>query len=141
MNYPGNLEECFQRYMNNLSKWLPEGLIDIDLEVLHKLNLLGCNKRGEDSALTRYFQVVESKKKMTLVNNDFIVWIVPEKTKNPITYTLIALNREDEVHLELAFKTTGIYNHSNLVLRLLEKYLLEIQNTEEQLAKLEKQAS
>lgn len=142
MNNPIVLEACYRRYMNDISKWLPDGVIDINLETLHELDLL--NFHGQtaiDSALTRYFHVVESEEKLTLVNEEFIVWIVPEKIDTtPVTYTLIALNKEKEIRLELAFTTSGIYNNSHLVLRLLEKYLLEIQHTEEQLARFEKQS-
>ncbi|HEV8051276.1 MAG TPA: hypothetical protein VGP47_02195 [Parachlamydiaceae bacterium] len=142
MNNPTVLEACYKRYMHDISKWLPDGVINIDLEVLHELNLLNFHTQGpENASLTRYFHVVESEEKLTLVNEEFIVWIVPEKQEiNPVTYTLIALNKDDEVRLELAFTTSGIYNNSHLVLRLLEKYLLEIQNTEEQLAKLEERS-
>jgi len=142
MNNPTILEACYQSYMNDLPKWLPDGIININLEALQKLDLLHFHKGMLDSALTRYFHVVESEEKLTLVNEDFIVWIVPEKLETTtITCTLIALNKEDEIRLELAFTTSGIYNNSHLVLRLLEKYLLEIQNTEEQLSNLEKQTN
>lgn len=142
MNNPTVLEACFKRYITNITKWLPDGIIDVDLDILHELNLLNFHAHTTaDSALTRYFQVVQSDEKLTLVNEEFIVWIVPEKQDTvPVTYTLIALNKHDEIHLELAFTTSGIYNNSHLVLRLLERYLLEIQNTEEQLAKLQKQS-
>lgn len=141
MNNPTVLEACYKRYMNDISKWLPDGIINVDLETLHDLNLLNFNSTAaEDASLTRYFHVVESEDKLTLVNEEFIVWIVPEKTETtPVTFTLIALNKEDEIRLELAFSTSGIYNNSHLVLRLLEKYLMEIQNTEEQIAKFEKE--
>jgi hypothetical protein len=139
---PTILEACYKRYMNDISKWLPDGIIDVNLETLHDLNLLNFHHPlPPESALTRYFHVVETEEKLTLVNEEFIVWIVPEKLGNTsLTYTLIALNKEDDARLELAFTTSGIYNNSHLVLRLLEKYLLDIQNTEEQLAKLEKQS-
>lgn len=139
MNSPISLEACYKRYMSDIGKWLPDGIIEIDLAILHELDLLHFHgPKGVDSSLTRYFHVVESDEKLTLVNEQFIVWIVPEKgMPTGVTYTLIALNKEDEIHLELAFATRGVYNHSHLVLRLLEKYLLDIQNTEEQLAKLD----
>lgn len=138
MNNPAVLEACYKRYMQDIQKWLPDGIIEVDLHVLHKLDLLNFHSPNlNDSALTRYFHVVESDEKLTLVNDQFIVWIVPEKNEeNPMTYTLIALNRDEEVQLELAFVTKGIYNSSRLVLRVLEKYLLDIQNTEEQLNNL-----
>lgn len=138
MNNPSILESYFKRYTKNISEWLPDGFIDVDLALLHKLNLLHFHNRlGNDTALTRYFNVVESDEKLTLVNKQFIVWIVPEKKEtSSVTYTLIALNKEDDIQLEMAFTTSGVYNHSHLVLQLLEKFLLEIQNTEDCLAKL-----
>ena len=138
MDNPTILEACYKRYMNDISKWLPDGIIDVNLEILHDLDLLNFHKKGAaNSALTRYFHVVETEEKLTLVNEEFIVWIVPERQeRTSVTYTLIALNNDDDIRLELAFSTSGIYNNSHLVLRLLEKYLLDIQNTEEQLKKL-----
>lgn len=137
MNNPISLEECYKRFMQDLNKWLPDGMIDVDLTTLQELDLLHFHaKQTADSSLTRYFHVVEANDKLTLVNEQFVVWIVPEKNgESPATYTLIALNKEDEIQLELAFSTRGVYNNSQLVLRLLEKYLLDIENTEEQLAK------
>lgn len=124
--------------MKNIREWLPDGIAEVNLELLHKLDLLHYHStEQQESPLTRYFHIVESEEKLTLANDDFIVWIVPDKVDEvPLTYILIALNREDEVQLELAFSTAGIYNNSHLVLRLLERYLIEIQNTEDLLSKL-----
>lgn len=142
MTNPTLLEACYKRYMQDISKWLPDGIIDVNLELLHELDLLHYHTREtNDSALTRYFHVVESDEKLTLANDEFVVWIVPEKIKNTsLTYTLIALTKKNDLQLELAFSTAGIYNNSHLVLRLLEKFLLEIQSTEEFLNKLKKSA-
>lgn len=139
MNNPTMLEACYKRYIKDMGKWLPDGVTDVDLDLLHKLDLLHFHQREVgDSALTRYFHVVESEEKLTLVNDEYIVWIVPEKIEMmPTTITLIALNNEDDIRLEMVFTTTGIYNNSHLVLRLLEKFLQEIQNTEDLIAKLE----
>lgn len=139
MNNPTILEACYKKYIRDINKWLPDGIIDADLELLHSLDLLHFHRREPvDSALTRYFHVVESDEKLTLVNDDYIVWIVPEKIDMiPITITLIALNNENDVQLELAFTTSGIYNNSHLVLKLLEKFLQEIQTTEDLIAQLE----
>lgn len=138
MNHPSVLEACFKKYIKNIIQWLPDGVVQVDLELLHRLNLLHYyNKEYDDPTLTRYFHVVDSGDKITLVNDDFVVWIVPDKKDNvATTYTLIALNKNDTIHLELAFATSGIYNNSRLVLRLLEKYLFEIQTTEDLLTKL-----
>ena len=140
MKNPAVFELCYKKYMDNLNKWLPDGVIKVDLELLHQLDLLHNqeeNKTRDQTSLTRYFHVIESQNKLTLANDDFVVWIVPETIDDiPLTFTLIALNKEQEPKLELAFTTEGIYNNSYLVLRLLERYLIDIQSTEETLNQL-----
>lgn len=126
------IETSYRKYIKNISDCLPEDIVQVDLRLLHQLNLLKYYDPNEsDSSLTRYFHVVETEEKITLVNEDFVVWIVPEKINgNTMTYTLIALNTPDEPDLQMCFVTSGVYNTSRLVLRLLEKYLLEIQENE-----------
>lgn len=124
--------------MGNIIQWLPDGVIQVDLNLLHQLDLLHYyNKNLDDPTLTRYFHVIDSEDKITLINEKFVVWIVPDKIgESPATYTLIALNKNENIQLELAFATTGVYNHSRLVLRLLEKFLFDIETTEEALSKI-----
>ena len=128
------LEEYYSKYIKNLGYWLPEGVIEVNIELLKDFGLLTFynNKVGNDEMLTRYFQVVESEDKITLVNDTFVIWIVPENVNDvPTTYALIALNVNEQPSLELAFSTSGVYNTSRLVLRVLEKFLIDIQENEE----------
>jgi hypothetical protein len=136
------LDEYYKKYISNIGEWMPEGMIPVDLQLLHHFDLLSYHRRdSKDPALTRYFHVVETPEKITLINDQFVVWIVPDKVDNrPVTFTLIALNPE-QPRLELAFTTSGIYNSSKLVLRVLEKYLQEISETEELLNKYQKKVS
>lgn len=140
MPNPATLENYYKRYVKNLNKWLPDGMIDVDIHVLQHLDLLHYHHNTyaqSDSTLTRYFQVSESDGRLTLCNDQFVIWITPDRVDNvAITHTLIALNKDEDIHLELGFTTTGIYNHSHLVLRILEKFLMEIQETENVLAKI-----
>jgi hypothetical protein len=132
------IEESYKKYINNLSNWTPEGILYIDLELLNDLDLLNFfEKRGQaGDELTRYFQVVESSEKITLINDRFIVWIVPENVEGtPTTFTLIALNSPPEPKLEAVLAATGVYNTSALVLRIIEKFLAEIQENEELLGR------
>lgn len=126
------IEECYNKYIKNIYEWIPEGITHIDLTALQQLGLLDLSRKThKESALTRYFHVIESNEKITLVNEQFIIWIVPEKVqKSAVTYTYIALNHALEPHLEVAFASSGIYNSSRLVLRVLEKYLQDIEDTE-----------
>jgi hypothetical protein len=137
MDEINKIEKFYKKYIKNINFWIPEGVLEIDLSLLQSLNLLHHSPKIQpDSGLTRYFNVIETKEKITLVNEQFIVWIVPERVNQvPVTYTLIALNHPVSPKLELAFAASGVYNTSRLVLRVLEKYLVDIQETEEMLSR------
>ncbi|MDP1835480.1 MAG: hypothetical protein Q8K75_06070 [Chlamydiales bacterium] len=141
MNNIERLEACYKKFVKNLTKWLPEGMIDVDLSLLQELNLLNFEEEvaKEDDALTRYFHVVETDEKITLVNDQFVIWIVPENQNDVAkTFTFIALNSGKEPVLEMVFYVSGVYNTSRLVLRVLEKYLHEIMENEETMNQLKK---
>ncbi|MFA6914835.1 MAG: hypothetical protein WC222_00420 [Parachlamydiales bacterium] len=126
------LEQHYKEYTKNLMEWIPDGIIHVDLGLLQKLDLLDDNSTDVSLGLTRYFNVIETFEKITLINEQFVIWIVPEMQNNQlVTYTLIALNNDKGPKLELAFATSGVYNSSKLVLRVLEKFLVEIQENEQ----------
>ncbi len=127
------LEQCYKEYTKNLTEWIPDGVTIVDIDLLHRLDLLHyLRSDSEPLGLTRFFQVVETQEKITLVNDQFVIWIVPDLMNNrAVTYTLIAILDEKGPHLEIAFLTSGVYNTSKLVLRVLEKFLWEIQENEE----------
>lgn len=140
MDHLSILETYYRKYIEDLNSWLPEGIIDVNLGLLRSFNLL--NYRDEsviDPTLTRYFQVIESEEKITLVNEDFVVWIVPYNFDElPTTYILIALNQPNHPKIELAYSTSGVYNTSTLVLRVLEKFLMEIEENERVMSQISK---
>lgn len=135
MNNITTLEICYQTYMQTIPQWAPEGVVDVDLELLRELDLLNCylgQEESKDSSFTQHFQLVESNEKITLINDQFIVWIVPQRINGVVaTHTLIALNKPNKPSPEVIFVNVGIYNTSKLVLGVLEKYLSEIQENEE----------
>ncbi len=141
MNNIERLEEYYKKVVKNLNTWLPEGIIDVDIELLSQLKLLDFDKQLADTDdLTRYFHVIETDEKITLVNAQFAIWIVPDSNKDvATTYTIVALNSESEdPTIEMAFSVSGVYNTSRLVLRVLEKFLQEILENEEALNQLKK---
>ncbi len=133
---PVDLEKAYNHYMSDLHLHVPDGIVEVDLNLLQDLGLLSSEQRYEETSdsLTHNFYVIESAKKLTLFNDKFSIWIVPKiLDENPTTYTLIALNVEENPHLEMVFTTTGVYNHSSLVLRILEKFLEQIEENEEEI--------
>lgn len=138
MDKIAELDFSYEHFMRHLSEFIPDGIIQVDLKLLQKLGLLHEELPVESQgALTRFFHVVESKDKITLFNDQFVIWIVPEKINNePQTLVLVAIEKEAKPHLEMAFSMSGIYNTSRLVLRVLEKFLAEIQENEELLSNL-----
>lgn len=137
MNNKSLLEEYYKKFINNIHLLPSDSQINIDLSLLHHLNLLNYYKKSSyDPSLTRYFQVLETEEKITLINEKFVVWIVPEKIGNQAqTFTLIALNTPEGPSLELVYVNSGVFNTSRLVLRVLEKFLREIEENEDLLNK------
>ncbi len=133
------IEVAYKEFMGDLSKWIPDGVISIDLQFLHDRGLLS-NIGSEDvDDLTQYFHVVESVEKVTLFNDQFVVWIVPKVVDEmPITYVLIALHQEDKARLEVVFTTYGVYNTPRYVLAVLQHFLADMLETEATLTLFEK---
>lgn len=129
---PEYIELQYKKYIDNIPNLLPDGIVDVDLDLLHRYNLLHYHSIDKEyQSITRYFQVNQTPEKITLINDQFVIWIIPEKTDNvSITYTLIALRTPEQLSLEVGFSNWGIYNTSRLVLRVLEKFLFEIQENE-----------
>lgn len=138
---PIQLEEFYQEYFQNLAKWAHDGIINIDLSILHEFGILEDFQEEDEDAddLTQYFHVIESMEKVTLFNEQFVVWIVPKMEEEiPTTYVLIALNQEDKTNLEIVFSTTGVYNTPRYVLKVLQHFLIDMLETEATLTSYEK---
>jgi hypothetical protein len=139
---PTKVEEIYQRYIQDLAKWVHDGIVNVDLNLLHELGLLENiqNDQDDQDDFTQYFHVVETPEKVTLFNEQFIIWIVPKmEEENPITYVLISLNSENDSHLEVVFTTSGVYNTPKYVLKVLQYYLLDMLETEATLTAFEKE--
>ncbi|MBB64894.1 MAG: hypothetical protein CMO81_07490 [Waddliaceae bacterium] len=134
-------EAAFTKYMGNLAHYAPDGILSIDLDLLQSLGILEQDDfdTAQTDHLARYFHVIESPEKITLFNEQFVIWIVPEHMQHtPITYALVALNHvKQEPQLEIVLAASGIYNTSRLVLRVLESILKEIQENEDLLQQLD----
>jgi hypothetical protein len=131
---PNQLEEAYLDFTQNFKKWAPDGIISVNLTLLHELGLLS-DKEFSDSSpndLTHYFHVIETAEKVVLFNEKFAVWIIPKLIDNqPSTLTFIAtLMKEEKLHLEMVFSTTGVYNTPKYILKVLEHFLTEVIDNE-----------
>jgi len=138
---PIELEEAFREYTANLGEWAHDGVVSIDLPVLHELGLLGHLHEDPDESedLTQYFHVIESVEKVTLFNEQFVIWIIPKtEEENPMTYVLIALCDKEKPNLEIVFTTSGVYNTPRYVLKVLQYFLIDMIETEATLTSIKK---
>ena len=138
---PLEIENLYTQYTENLSQLAHDGVIHVDLHLLHALGLLEDfqDEKEDTDDLTQYFHVMESAEKVTLFNEQFLTWIVPKmEGDNPITYVIIALNSHNQTHLEVVFTTSGVYNTPKYVLRVLQHFLLDMLETEATLTAMEK---
>lgn len=134
---PSDLEDAYRVYMSDLRSHLPDGVVEVDLPLMEDLGVFA-PELAPSQSLTYNFYVIESTEKLTLFNEKFSVWIVPQVVEEvPTTYTFIARNYQNRPCLEMAFATSGAYNHSHLVLEILERFLLQIDENEEEMHRLE----
>ncbi len=137
---PSELESSYKAFMKNLSHWIPDGVIDVDLDLLSNSELLDCDsleEKGAKEPLPHYFHVLETNEKVTLFNHQFCVWIVPKVIDDvPKTFVMIALLSSKEPHLEIVFSTSGVYNSPKFILKILKYYLSEVIDNEEALSSI-----
>lgn len=142
MANPILLEESYNEFMKDLPRWMPDGVIDVNLKLLDEMGLLNqgeleCDE-NEDH-FPHYFHVIETPDKVTLFNHQFVVWITPQVVNNvPCTLTLVGLMHADKAHLELGFTTSGVYNTPKFVLRILRFFLSEVIDTEAIISSIDK---
>ncbi|MCB1085098.1 MAG: hypothetical protein KDK60_03245 [Chlamydiia bacterium] len=139
---PIQLDQAYNEFISNLSGWIPEGIIEIDMELLEETGLLTHESFEEDKSqeeLPHYFHVIETPDKVTLFNHQFAVWIIPKVVDDiPTTIVMISLISKETPHLEIVFSTKGVYNTPKFVLRMLKYYLSEVIDTEEAISSMGK---
>lgn len=138
---PVQIETTYKDFITNLAQCAHDGVTLIDLKFLHDQGLLSSlqGDKNESDDLTQYFHVIESAEKVTLFNEQFIVWIIPKVEEDqPLTLVLIALNHPEKANLEIVFSTKGVYNTPRYVLKVLQHFLVDTLETEATLTSLEK---
>lgn len=133
------LDAFFQKLSNQTGDLFPDGIVDINVKVLHDLHLLSEDPPTiHEAPPSSLLQAIESSGKITLYNEKFALWIVPQaNTFPPTTITFIARRNGETITPEVAFRTQGIHNRSKTILRLIDRFLIEILETESVIARLE----
>jgi len=140
---PIQIEEIYKKFAGDLPSWAHDGILSVDLQFLHDQGLLYQIYEEEEDLedLTQYFHVIENPEKVTLFNEQFLVWIIPKMDgEQPVTYVLIALQHPNEVSLEIVYMTKGVYNTPRHVLNVLQHFLLDTLENEATVTAFEKNA-
>ncbi|HSX03134.1 MAG TPA: hypothetical protein VLG76_00205 [Rhabdochlamydiaceae bacterium] len=130
---PMQLEDAYQEFSENLRKWVPDGILAVNLSLLNDIGLLTHDKLEGNSTdnLTHLFHVIETAEKVTLYNDQFAIWIVPRVVDNlSSTLTYIALLNQNKPHLEIVFSTAGVYNTPKYILKVLQHFLMDVIDVE-----------
>ncbi len=130
---PTKLDAAYDDFTRNFKKWAPDGVIDVDLFLLDDLGLLSSLELNEGTPedVTEQFNVSETDAQITIYNEQFALWVVPNILEGvATTYTYIALISEPVPQLELVFSTSGVYNTPRYILKVLQHFLIEVIDTE-----------
>src|SRR3990167_3774317 len=139
---PKKLDKFYSTFIKDLNKSLVDEIIDVSeplLKSLHLLDKTPADEKEIQSQFPFYLHVIETEEKVTLFNQQFVVWIIPKVIDDmPRTLTMIALQQNKSLKLELIFSTRGKFNTPKFVLRILRHYLIEVLDTEEEIASIGK---
>lgn len=141
MTEPKVLEEHFQNFIKNLPTFLPDGIVCVDIRLMEELGLLKIDEIEKDSqnSLNHFFHVQETPDKITLYNENFAIWIVPQNNESSSkTFIFIGIISNKEPHLEMAFYTEGVFNTPKYIMKILQHYLNEVQDMEALIASMDK---
>ncbi|NGX60433.1 MAG: hypothetical protein KR126chlam3_01606 [Chlamydiae bacterium] len=130
---PNELEKAYNEFTTNFKKWAPDGIIEIDLETLCEMGLLNRDDLDEESPdeVTQFFHVTETPDKISLHNEKFAIWIVPQLLDNiPTTHTYISQLGKEGPQLELVYATAGVYNTPKFILKVLQHFLIDVIDTD-----------
>lgn len=133
---------AYYEYLNDhTSDILPDGIIEVDVKTLQNLDILNSHEPLGSTPAKELLQAIESGGRITLFNERYILWIVPQSENFPPSTTVIlARCVKNEIKPEVGFRTCGIHNQSKTILQLIDRYLSDIQETEVLLEQLEKSA-
>lgn len=132
---PSYMEEAYQTYMSNLKRWV-DCIQCVDLAFLDSIDLLRYWE-SETSPAHLNFNVIESLDKVSLFNDNFVVWLVPDLSHaEAMTYILIASVHQESLHMELVLSASGVYNSSYLLMRVVDALIADIQENDAILANL-----
>lgn len=131
-------EEIYQEIVEKMTSYPFDTSFQVDLDLLKELEILSFqDKAFEEEDVMHSFHVFEAQDKVTLINEEFVVWICPKQTpQGPATYVVIALNNRPAPVLELVFTASGVYNRSGIVLKVLNRLLQEIHENERMMTAL-----
>ncbi len=130
------IEALFQLFLSQLQSGGADRWIHIDNQLLTNLGLESSELSLDLTTSQSYFFVLESSDKITLINQDFIVWLVPLKNEKQETLSLVARNTEKEPQMELIIHASGSFNTPDIILKVLERTLKEIKENDELVSEL-----
>lgn len=124
------IEALFQNFLTELQQGGADRWIHIDNQLVENLGI-NTTDLLEASQDQSYFFVLESCDRITLINQDFLVWLIPLRNEEPETLAIVARNSEKEAHMELIIHASGRFNTPDIILKVLDYSLKEIKENDE----------
>lgn len=133
------IEALFQQFLGELQNGGADRWVYIDNQLLANLGIAQEELELSSGQAQSYFFVLESNDKITLINQDFIVWLVPLKNENQRsqeTLAIVARNTEKEPQMETIIHASGSYNTPDTILKVLDRMLKEIKENDDLVSEL-----
>lgn len=137
------LEASFEKWIEEAEGKGLDILYQVDMPLLERMGVVKEGSIVQDYPTgERKFSVIQGLDKMTLYNEQFVVWIVPQNVDDKAASLVwIAQFSKLSEGILMGFLAKGPLNNSKIVLRLLEAFLEEIEETDKLISNLEKGVS
>lgn len=137
---PELIEANFKKLMEELPHWIDNENTHVNLRTLEENNLILISEKEEKDIQKNfpfYFHVIETEDKVTLFNEQFIVWILPRILEGRSeTITIVSMLYGEKPQIQMVLTHEGVYNNSRFILRALRYFLVETIRTEKELSQM-----
>ncbi|MCB1213501.1 MAG: hypothetical protein KDK40_04305 [Chlamydiia bacterium] len=137
--YQLNRFDKWYEHFTTKHSWLPDQVIDVDIDLLHQLDLLHFPRSNLSLEEQHHkFVLFQSPEKITLIDHHFVIWIQQRYFSSGLgSFVLIGRHGiEEQMSIEIALIFTGVYDDSILISNLISKALEEIAATEKLIEKM-----
>lgn len=139
INNKSELDYYYNKIIKGVASIPKDEIVEVNQKFIDEIGIGQKDRLStEKDRIQRRFHVVETNDRITLWNQYYVIWIIPNQMEEELkTIVLIADNRPKEPKLLNILFIKGIYNNSTFILQLIDQMLAELQENDQFIVDIE----